>query len=52
VIAWLSRLHERIEAHDTALTILLLFVALLLVIVAIQGKPSHKAMALSYVVSP
>lgn len=39
-----------VERYETACTALLVIIALILIAIAIYGKPHHKAMAMVYIV--
>jgi len=47
---WKRNVETLAEAHEAALTCALLGIALILILVALFGKPHHKAMACIYIV--
>ena len=47
---WRASINQFVEAHEAAITMLLIVIALILIAVACFGKPSHKAAAMLYIV--
>jgi len=47
---WRNDAVSLVEAHEAAITMLLIVIALILIAVACFGKPSHKAAAMLYIV--